>query len=101
MIKNKHEDLQSFVSMLVDQNKEILMQNRSFVNKMSKMEERYRNKLETLMLLLLFGKAKNSNGQPFILPQQFQNMLESFSEQNSNSTISGNEEGVKKKRQKR
>jgi hypothetical protein len=30
------------------------------------------------MLLLLFGKAKNNNGQPFILPQQFQNMLESF-----------------------
>jgi len=87
VIKNKHEDLQSFVSMLVDQNKEILMQNRSFVNKMSKMEERYRNKLETLMLLLLFGKAKNSNGQPFILPQQFQNMLESFTEQNNNSTI--------------
>jgi len=75
IIKNKHDDLQNFVSVLVDQNKEILMQNRNFVNKMSKMEEKYRNKLETLMLLLLFGKAKNSTGQPFILPQQFQNML--------------------------
>lgn len=75
--------------MLVDQNKEILLQNRTFVNKMSKMEERYRNKLETLMLLLLFGKAKNSNGQPFILPQQFQNMLETFGEQNTSSPISG------------
>jgi hypothetical protein len=32
------------------------------------------------MLLLLFGKAKNSNGQPFILPQQFKNMIESFCE---------------------
>lgn len=53
------------------------------------MEERYRNKLETLMLLLLFGKAKNSNGQPFILPQQFQNMLETFGEQNTSSPISG------------
>lgn len=35
------------------------------------------------MLLLLFGKAKNSNGQPFILPQQFQNMLQSFTEVNN------------------
>ncbi len=41
------------------------------------------------MLLLLFGKAKNSNGQPFILPQQFQNMLESFSEANGGN-INGN-----------
>jgi hypothetical protein len=49
------------------------------------------------MLLLLFGKAKNSNGQPFILPQQFQSMLESFGEGNS---FPGNEE-VKKKKQKR
>jgi len=51
---------------------------------MSKMEEKYRNKLETLMLLLLFGKAKNSNGQPFILPQQFQNMLQTFNDPETN-----------------
>ncbi len=37
------------------------------------------------MLLLLFGKAKNSDGQPFILPQQFQNMLESFTEPSVNN----------------
>lgn len=45
------------------------------------------------MLLLLFGKAKNSSGQPFILPQQFQNMLESFSvgEQHNNNFSSVNE----------
>jgi hypothetical protein len=38
LLKSKHEDLQGFVSMLVDQNKEILMQNKGFVTKMSKME---------------------------------------------------------------
>ena len=79
------------------------MQNRNFVNKMSKMEEKYRNKLETLMLLLLFGKAKNSNGQPFILPQQFQNMLESFTESSganhNNFELSG--EPIRKKKPKR
>lgn len=54
------------------------------------------------MLLLLFGKAKNSNGQPFILPEQFQNMLESFSEQNGSGTcVAQHEEGGKKKKQKR
>lgn len=69
------------------------------------MEEKYRNKLETLMLLLLFGKAKNSNGQPFILPQQFQNMLESFTESSTNSNHHNgyefNGEGMRKKKAKR
>lgn len=57
------------------------------------------------MLLLLFGKAKNSNGQPFILPQQFQNMLESFTDSPVNNNhgnsfqLSG--EGMKKKKTKR
>ena len=51
------------------------------------------------MLLLLFGKAKNSNGQPFILPQQFQNMLETFSDTNGNLRLS--EEGLRKKKSKK
>ena len=51
------------------------------------------------MLLLLFGKAKNSNGQPFILPQQFQNMLETFSDTNGNLSLS--EEGLRKKKSKK
>ena len=53
------------------------------------------------MLLLLFGKAKNSNGQPFILPQQFQNMLASFGDAGNGKAFQLSEEGIKKKKPKR
>ena len=44
-LTEKHEGLQNLVTVLVEQNKEIIMQNKSFVNKLNKMDENYRKKL--------------------------------------------------------
>jgi hypothetical protein len=40
----------------MEQNKAITAQNKVFANMMRQMKEKYRKKLETLMLLFLFGK---------------------------------------------
>lgn len=45
MLSEKHESLQNLVSILVEQNKEIIMQNKNFINKISKMDDNYRKKL--------------------------------------------------------
>lgn len=48
---------------------------------MGQMGEKYRKKLETLMLLFLFGK-KNHNGNDFIIPPQFNHFIEAFEQMN-------------------
>ena len=45
MLTEKHEGLQNLVSVLVEQNKEIIVQNKRFLNKLSKIDESYRKKL--------------------------------------------------------
>jgi hypothetical protein len=47
--------LQNLVSMLVEQNKEIIMQNKNFINKINTVDDSYRKKLETLIFLMVFG----------------------------------------------
>ena len=76
MLNEKHEGLQSLVSILVEQNKEIIMQNKNFINKIGKMDDNYRKKLETLIFLMVFG-LKNGEGN-IIIPQQLSNMIRAF-----------------------
>lgn len=46
---------------------------------MSKMQEKYRKKIEALMLLLIFGKnVKTEENAEFLFPPQFENMLSAF-----------------------
>ena len=49
----------------MEQNKTITAQNKAFANMMSQMRDKYRKKLETLMLLFLFGK-KNKPDEDFL-----------------------------------
>jgi hypothetical protein len=44
------------MQILMEQNKAITAQNKAFASMMASMKEKYRKKLETLMLLFLFGK---------------------------------------------
>ncbi len=44
------------MQILMEQNKAITAQNKAFATMMGSMKEKYRKKLETLMLLFLFGK---------------------------------------------
>jgi hypothetical protein len=44
------------VQILMEQNKAITAQNKAFASMMANMKDKYRKKLETLMLLFLFGK---------------------------------------------
>ena len=45
MLTEKHEGLQNLVSVLVEKNKEIIVQKKRFLNKLSKIDESYRKKL--------------------------------------------------------
>lgn len=76
VLSQKHESLQNLVSILVEQNKEIIMQNKNFVHKISKMDDNYRKKLETLIFLMVFG-LKNGDTN-IIIPQQLSNMIRAF-----------------------
>ena len=62
--------------MLVEQNKEIIMQNKNFLNKLVKADESYRKKLETLIFLIVLSR-KNSEGN-IIIPHQVHSMLKGF-----------------------
>ena len=88
MLTEKHEGLQNLVSVLVEQNKEIIMQNKSFVSKLNKMDENYRKKLETLIFLMVFGLKNGENN--IIVPQQLNNMIKAF-------TSKGKKKGSSKK----
>lgn len=76
MLSEKHESLQNLVSILVEQNKEIIMQNKNFINKISKMDDSYRKRLETLIFLMVFGLKNGDNN--VIIPQQLSNMIRAF-----------------------
>lgn len=75
MLATKHNDLQNLVSILIEQNKEIIMQNRQFVMKMNKMDEKYRKKLETLIFMMLW---KQNGEKGFVMPPQITNFLRSI-----------------------
>lgn len=49
---------------------------------MGQMREKYRKKLQTLMLLVLFGKKNHNND--YILPPQLNNVIETFQQMNRN-----------------
>ena len=59
------------------------MQNRQFIMKMNKMDERYRKKLETLIWMVLFGKQNNGNNG-FVIPAEATNMIKSLTESDGN-----------------
>jgi hypothetical protein len=65
------------MEVLMEQNKTITAQNKAFLNVMGEMREKYRKKLETLMLLFLFGKKNKPEGD-FLFPPQFNNFIEAF-----------------------
>lgn len=52
------------------------MQNKSFVDKISKMDGNYRKKLETLIFLMVFGLKNGQNN--IIIPQKLNNMIKAF-----------------------
>ena len=81
MLRNQHEELQSMMEVLIEQNKTITAQNKAFAHMMGEMREKYRKKLETLMLLFLFGK-KNKPDSDFLFPPQFSNVIEAFEQMN-------------------
>ena len=62
------------VQILMEQNKTITAQNKAFANMMSQMRDKYRKKLETLMLLFLFGK-KNKPDEDFLFPPQLSHVI--------------------------
>lgn len=66
------------MQILMEQNKAITAQNKAFANMMATMKQKYRKKLETLMLLFLFGKKPKQEQGEFLFPPQFENMLEAF-----------------------
>lgn len=66
------------VQILMDQNKSITAQNKTFISMMAQMKEKHRKKLETLMLLFLFGKKPKAEDGEFLFPSQFENMIEAF-----------------------
>ena len=78
MLKDQHEELQSMMQILMEQNKAITAQNKAFASMMASMKEKYRKKLETLMLLFLFGKKPKQEEGEFLIPPHFENMLEAF-----------------------
>lgn len=78
VLKDQHEELQSMMQILMEQNKAITAQNKAFASMMASMKEKYRKKLETLMLLFLFGKKPKQEEGEFLIPPHFENMLEAF-----------------------
>lgn len=52
------------------------MQNKNFINKINKMDDNYRKKLETLIFLMVFGLKNGDNN--IIIPQQLSNMIRAF-----------------------
>lgn len=64
------------MSVLVEQNKEIILQNKSFINKINNLDDSYRKKLETLIFLMVFGLKNGDNS--IIVPQQLNNMIKAF-----------------------
>jgi hypothetical protein len=62
--------------MLVEQNKEIIIQNKNFINKINTVDDSYRKKLETLIFLMVFGLKNGENN--IIMPQQLNNMIKAF-----------------------
>lgn len=87
LLRNQHEELQTMMEVLMEQNKTITAQNKAFIGVMSEMREKYRKKIETLMLLFLFGKKHKPDGD-FLFPPQFNNVIEAFQEMNSNNNNS-------------
>lgn len=77
-MKSQHEELQNMMEVLVQQNKSITAQNKMFAAMMADMKDKYRKKLETLMLLFLFGKKPSSDNGDYIFPNQFQQMVDAF-----------------------
>lgn len=49
------------------------MQNKNFLNRIAKMDETYRRKLQTLIFLMMLG-LKNNDGN-IIIPQQTHQLL--------------------------
>lgn len=69
----------------MEQNKSITAQNKTFLNVMTDMKEKYRKKLETLMILFLFGnKNKNSD---YLFPPQLNNLIEAFDQMNNGKAL--------------
>jgi hypothetical protein len=52
------------------------MQNKSFINKITSMDDNYKKKLETLIFLMVFG-LKNGDGN-ITVPQKLNNMISAF-----------------------
>jgi adenine-specific DNA methylase len=75
VLREQHEELQGMMQILMEQNKSITAQNKAFASLMGNMKEKYRKKLETLMLLFLFGKKPKQEEGEFLFPPQFENML--------------------------
>lgn len=75
-LTEKHDGLQNLVSVLVEQNKEIIMQNKGFIEKLNKVDDNYRTKLETLIFLMVFGLKGGENN--IIVPAQLSNMIKAF-----------------------
>lgn len=65
----------------MEQNKTITAQNKAFLGVMGEMKEKYRKKLETLLLMFLFGKKNKPDGD-FLFPPQLNNVIQSFEEMN-------------------
>ena len=74
------------VSILVQQNKEIIIQNKNFINKIAKADETYRRKLEALIFFMMLGR-KNSEGN-IIIPQQTHNLMKGLSNKNKKKNSS-------------
>lgn len=87
-LKMQHEELQGMMEVLVEQNKSITAQNKVFATMMAQMKDKYRKKLEALMLLFLFGKKPQGNNREFIFPAHFEQMVEAFEQvQNGNPML--------------
>ncbi len=69
----------------MEQNKTITAQNKAFASMMGQMKEKYRKKLETLMLLFLFGKKAKAEDGDFLFPPQLEHMLRAFEQMNSSA----------------
>lgn len=87
-MSEKHESLEKLVSILVQQNKEIIIQNKNFINKIAKADETYRRKLEALIFFMMIGR-KNNEGN-IIIPQQTHTLLKGLSNKNKKKNSSSN-----------
>lgn len=55
------------------------MQNKNFINRISKTDDNYRKKLETLIFLMVFGLKNGGNN--IIIPQQLTSMIKALTTQ--------------------